>query len=61
MFYYYLDSIPIPKEDLTFLKKVHADLVVKDVVNDLHTCNFDKYVKNSKLLIYIFNVQKMHT
>lgn len=32
----------MPEEDFDFFEKLSADLVVKEAVNDFHTCDFDR-------------------
>lgn len=44
--YLYLDSISIPQEDSTFFEKLSADFVIKEPVNDFHTCDFNRYKWN---------------
>uniref|UniRef100_A0A2S2R3H0 WD repeat-containing protein 76 n=1 Tax=Sipha flava TaxID=143950 RepID=A0A2S2R3H0_9HEMI len=43
-------SILTPNEDSTFFKKLSADLVVKEAVNDFHTCDIDRFTKVVKSL-----------
>lgn len=43
IFLFLLVSISTPNEDSTFFEKLSTDLVVKEAVNDFHTCDIDRY------------------